>query len=278
MRGLADSTLRAIALKTLSRNKELSARRLYEIVRSENSNVVTYPAIYKTLNVMTNEGKLLKNRREFTINMDWVTDVKNFVLDIEATNAGKDRVPFLDDIQENEIYNIKCQSLEDAEKIRKRIQANWVEKKRSYPYIGIYKHLRTPIVYHEKAMVIASHVTKQKKKAFVLISNNTALDRWCSKFYTRHKGMNVRLGTTVTGAESTELIVLGDTIIQLHMSKNVEDYIDKLYRKINRIDQINTKEFYENVYKAQNPIRITMFKNSMLAKNLTDQVLKKFRV
>ena len=274
---LSENSLRNAVLTILTAKYPLSARELYETIKCDHVKLATYPAVYKTLKVMTRESKLIKQNRSFLINIEWVKDLRKFAEKVEEEYVQKQSLPALKEIKENESFTFMFDSLEVAEKYRKKIQWEHTETKRSYHYIGIYEHMRTPIVYLEKSLDLISASSKLKNTSRIVISNNSPIDKWCASFYVQASGVKARLGVTIPGTENCEIMIFDDVVIQLYLHQKIRKYIDDIYTKTKSIDHVNTKEFYERVYKTKLPSKMVVFRNSLIATTLRNQVLSNFK-
>jgi len=273
---LSENSLRNAVLTILTAKYPLSARELYETIKCDHVKLATYPAVYKTLKVMTRESKLIKQNRSFLINIEWVKDLRKFAEKVEEEYVQKMHLPNLDEIKENDSHTLKFSTLTEADSFRKRFQMQYFGQAKQPSYCAFYNHLRSPVVYSERSFKGISAIQGTRMKCFLVVKGNTAIDKWCADFYTSDKLM-----FAVTGADTkmdvSETLILGDVIVQMYIDKRIEALIDDIYKKAKTIDSINVPEFYKKTYEKHGDVKFVIFRNTAVAEQLRQQALSFFR-
>ena len=72
-------------------------------------------------------------------------------------------------------------------------------------------------------------------------------------------------------------MILGDIIVQWHIPKHVQNYIDSLYTRAKGIDDINSYEFYEKIYTKPVDTKIVVISNRSMAECMRNQALSYFK-
>jgi DNA-binding PadR family transcriptional regulator len=260
----------------LSREYPLSARKIHNRVKAAGMDV-TYHAVYKVLHAMLKEGKLTKNRAEFSIDIGWIHRLKKIIDDVERTYAGEKKLPALEDFQkENSSAVLHFKNYEEADAFRKEIQWTYLREKREKPYCGLYKHLKTPVIYSHKSVYEVRHLKNEKISTFLAVSSDTPIDKWCARLYAKNPRVSVKTGLNLSSADECETMVLGDIVVQIYIPENIRKITEEIYKKTKNMDNIDRIEFYEKIYRTPSDIKIVVFNNTHMAELLRKQIISYF--
>ncbi|MFH0837211.1 MAG: HAD-IB family hydrolase [Candidatus Aenigmatarchaeota archaeon] len=274
---LNDNSLRNAVLSILTTKHPLSARELYEIIRCDHVKLATYPAVYKTLKVMTRENKLIKQNRNFSININWVKELKTFAERVEDEYVHNMHLPTLDEIKNNENFSITFNTFDEANIYRKKLQKEYFLKKdENKPYCTMSRHQDSPLITSEKPQNLLNIMsdTKTKLKSFVIVAGNTLVDEWTADYY-RNRHIAIQTGLPV--ADKCNIMVFGDVVMQIYLPEIVKNYIDKIYSKTTDISEINVEEFIRNAHKIRAKTKVIIMKNPVIAEQIRNQVINYFK-
>ncbi len=272
-----DVSIRNSIIKMLSEQHPLSAKEIFEIIILKQKNA-SYPAVYKTLKMLTRERKLLKHNRKFSLNLDWIKELKNFSEKVEENYTNKlSNLPSLDKLEQHKTYTFRFINLAEAEEYRKRLQTEYISERRIFPYCAIYNHLRSPVIQSDKSIATMNSVIKRRINSYLAVASDTPIDRWCAKFYSVNKTIMVKIGLIIPTARLCETMVLGDVIIQTFIPENIQNYMDYIYKKSKKVDDINIFEFYEKAYKTPSKPKVVVIRNDQIANHIRVQVMNYFR-
>ena len=268
-------SLRTAVIELLSRETSLSAKEIFEHLVLNNKNI-SYPAVYKTLKMLTREKKLLKHNRKFSVNINWIKELKKLIDTIERNSELGSLPPFEHFQKENVSGTYYFKNYDDADKYRKELQWNYLKEKRPVPYCGLYKHFKTPVTHSGQSVSEVKHLKDQKITTFLAVSSDTSIDRWCAKFYMRNPRISCKTGVSIPFIDVCETMILGDVIVQIYTPDNLQKLIESIYGKTKSIDDIDVLEFYESIYKTPAKIKIVVFNNKHIADIMRKQVLGYF--
>ncbi|MBI4895676.1 MAG: hypothetical protein HY831_04245 [Candidatus Aenigmarchaeota archaeon] len=272
-----DASIRNNVIKMLSEQHPLSAKEIFELIILNQKNA-SYPAVYKTLKMLTRERKLIKQNRKFSLNLDWIRELKSFSEKVEENYTHKlSNLPSLDKFEQHKTYTFKFKNLAEAEEYRKRLQTEYISEKRIFPYCAIYNHLRSPVIQSEKSITTINSVVQRRINSYLAVASDTPIDRWCAKFYSVNRTILVKVGLIIPTARLCETMVLGDVIIQTFIPENIQNYMDYIYKKSKKVDDINIFEFYEKAYKTSSKPKVVIIKNDQIANHIRVQIMNYFR-
>lgn len=272
-----NASIRNNIIKMLSEQHPLSAKEIFEIIIINQKNA-SYPAVYKTLKMLTREKKLVKHNRKFSLNLDWIKEMKSFSEKVEENYTHKlSNLPSLDKFEQHKTHTFKFINLAEAEEYRKRLQTEYISDKRIFPYCAIYNHLRSPVIQTGKSITTIQTVVQRRINSYLAVAADTPIDRWCAKFYSVNKTISVKLGLIIPTARLCETMVLGDVIIQTFIPENIQTYMDYVYKKAKKVDDINIYEFYEKAYKTPSKPKVVVIRNDQIANHIRVQIMNYFR-
>ncbi|MFH0837212.1 MAG: hypothetical protein V1870_03725 [Candidatus Aenigmatarchaeota archaeon] len=272
-----DSVKNAI-IKILSAHYPLNIKTLSEMIKKSDNKTITYPAIYNALKTLEKEEKIIKTKNGFMLSIKWLQELKKFS---EKTEQNYAKTPGLISIgaitNNNETKTFTFNNLDEAEKYRKTLQIEYISEKRIHPYCAIYNHLKSPVTHSETALNIISAIARQKIQSYFAVAANTPIDRWCANFYMRSPWTFVKTGLKIPYIEVCETMVLGNIIIQTYIPKHIQDYLNSIYQKTKKLEDMNTLEFYNRIYKTPAKTDIVVIKNPEIADYMRKQILGYFR-
>ncbi len=269
-------TLRAMIIQVLSKEQGLSAKELFEFLTINNKSI-TYPAVYKTLKILTAEKKILKQNRKFMLNMDWILKLKEFIENIEHSSTIGVLPPLEYFEKENTSNTFYFKNYEQADIYRKQLQWTYLREKRPVPYCGIYRHLKSPVIKSGKSLAEIKHLKEKGIKSFLIAAFDTPIDRWCEKFYTRNPGVSIKIGAEIPSVEVCETLILGDIVVQIYIPDELKKLTDKIYNKTKSFDSLDVLEFYDKIYRTPAKVKIVAFNNKNIAHLMREQVLSHFK-
>jgi len=279
-----NKTIRNCIIQLLSRNNQMSAMEIFENIVLFHRNV-TYPATYKTLKMLLKEKKLLKNNRKFSLNMKWISELKEFIENIDHTSTVGNLLSFNYFLKENASGTFYFKNYEDADKYRKELQwehqLRYSSKKNAFPYCAFYRHFKSPVVKSGKILSEIKQLKDKKPKGFIggflVCGFDTPVDRWCARFYMRNPKIFAKIVPNLNNVDECETMILGDIVVQTYMPIKIRDAIDRIYTKARDINDINVLDFYEKFYRSPERIKISVFNNKYIANMLRSQVIGYFK-
>ena len=262
---------KSLVIQILSEEKNLSIRQIFEKTNCSYSN------LYKALDILITQGKIEKKDGRFSLNLDWVKELGRFSEKVQKIYSQKIAISLTSLKEDHEVKSLRFDNLAQADDCRKRLQIEYIRSKRKHPYIGIYNHLRSPIIDPELSLRILETLKENNTHAYLAIASNTKMDRWCARFYMRNPIVSIKTGLSLPSSESCETMILGNVIVQMTIPNEINDYIEKIYSFSRSIDDINPTDFYERVYKTKSEIKIVILKNKIVSEYMRNKVMNSIK-
>ncbi|MBI4895675.1 MAG: hypothetical protein HY831_04240 [Candidatus Aenigmarchaeota archaeon] len=265
-------TAKSLIINILSKEQKLSTKQIFD-----RSSGISYSNIYKALDILITQGKIKKIDGKISLNIEWVKELGRFSEKVQKIYS-HEYVQSLNDFkQEHDSKTLKFENLAKADEFRKKLQLEYIQLNRKDPYIGIYKHLRSPIIDPELSLGILETIKENNIKSFLVVSSDTKMDRWCAKFYARNPNVNIKTGVSLQSMDSCEIMILGDVVVQMSIPNEINYYLEKIYTSSRSIDDIDAIDFYENVYKTKIEVKIVILKNKIISDHIRNEIINLFK-
>ena len=75
---MSEKNVKSAIINILSIDWPLSLKKIYNIINKKYSLGVTYQAVHKAVNLLIKKDILIKNNREYSLNKEWITQLKEF--------------------------------------------------------------------------------------------------------------------------------------------------------------------------------------------------------
>ena len=109
-------------------------------------------------------------------------------------------------------------------------------------------------------------------KSYVLSIGNTALDRYIWKFYSKI-GIKIMFSPSFSSFDKSYYVATyGETIVQVHYSKETVDALENFFRKNQTIEDLDLNELSQIINKKQE-IKLTVIKNLSMAKQINKSII-----
>jgi hypothetical protein len=260
----------------LTYNWPLSIRKIYFCLKKQGLKV-GYQAVYKAVKEMLDEGILIRENDGYLLNMGWIKDIHNQTEMIRVNYFSKERSLLFHDEKKGSsavqvfIFN----NWFDFEKYAYYLQKDLILKSKEKQIICAHHyHEWRPMFYLRAEYNWVRNLIDKGHRVYTLCSGESVLDIWAAKFYNSIGG-KVKIGQRV--AEPADVIVFGDMVIQAYIPSELKEALDRELRKIKRVEELDSDYLIKNVFEKESTIKVIINHDRNLAKQIRDQILKKFR-
>ncbi len=111
---------------------------------------------------------------------------------------------------------------------------------------------------------------------YVLMRNSMKLDSWTANMLQKNPLIKVRMGVDV--AQTCDTRVFGDIVVQTYFPKEAIEYMDKIFSEKETPAEINVHEFQEGFYNRKRDVKVVVFHNPEIARQLRKQTFAQFSV
>jgi hypothetical protein len=227
---------------------------------------VSSQAVYKSLQDLCNKQVLVKNDREYSLNLDWIKKLKELSKSLENSYVNKN--PLIGrDFGINSIETFTFDNLSNLDSFLMPIIEKYLTRKEhgDYSCYSYWIFGWWPLfISNEKYKVLRDIINP--KRIYMVLKDNSQITAFCSNFY-KKIGINVRTGKEI---EDFDFIVLGDLIVQIFKPAKLNNRVISLFNKFNKFEDIDMDKVIE-VFEEAHKIEVVILRN----KDLSNVLLRK---
>ncbi|MFH1210777.1 MAG: hypothetical protein V1645_02560 [archaeon] len=263
-------TVKSNVVEVLLEKNKLRKMEIFREIKKRGNNI-TFHAVNKSVNELSEIDVLKKYEREYGVNPEWINQLHDF--------TEKARVKFLDengsvlygikDIKrEGGITTITFDNIYDMDKYYKGLHEYYYSKLKDDEIVCLtYDHQWWHILYPQQDY----ELNEANKKFYCVSTNNTSLDIAGINFK-RLLGMNVVIRKQ--GIQFRNTSVYGAVVIQTIIGKNLNDSLDNYFSKTKTIQHLSaSKRFVDEVLKKKGKVILIINQNADLAEEVRNHVL-----
>ncbi|MAG01716.1 hypothetical protein CMI42_00085 [Candidatus Pacearchaeota archaeon] len=255
-----------LILEILSSKWPLTLKKIHNIIKKNYRMKVSSQAVYKSLQDLCNKQVLVKNDREYSLNLDWIKKLKELSKSLENSYVNKN--PLIGrDFGINSIETFTFDNLSNLDSFLMPIIEKYLTRKEhgDYSCYSYWIFGWWPLfISNEKYKVLRDIINP--KRIYMVLKDNSQITAFCSNFY-KKIGINVRTGKEI---EDFDFIVLGDLIVQIFKPAKLNNRVISLFNKFNKFEDIDMDKVIE-VFEEAHKIEVVILRN----KDLSNVLLRK---
>lgn len=264
-----------LIISVLTMKHPLSSKKIYNEIKRRYGYSMTYQGVHKSISQLLEQGVLIKEDWEYSINMQWIDEIGNFVEKMKQSYETQKKYPFgIIDMQTSEnMQMIVFSNFLGAELFNLNLLDKYCSNPQNKePFCAHLQHIKRPIFQSEQAFQTQRVFKKTEVGKYMLVRGDTLIDRWSVDFY---QGV-FKFIFGVDIAKVYETYICGDTVSQLYIPTEISKKIDFLYDKAKRIEDIKVPEIYNDVYEKKRRVQLLIYKNPEIAEQLRQKTLSYF--
>ena len=270
-----EDNVKNLVFSILTKEYPLKIIDLTNFIHKRYGKSVTFQAVRKAILQLVEEGVLLNQQSQFSINKEWVIDSKK-QLDSLCEELTKDKVtPRSIDSIKGEISVFTFDSVNKMMKFWEDIVDDWFENfKESDSNINCWQgaHGWEGLLHPDRERTLMGKLKKKGIKSYVLSIGNTPLDRYVWKFY-RKIGIKVAFNPSSSSFDKTYYVgTYGETLVQVHYPPEIVEKLEHFFKKNKTIDDLDLHELSEIVNRKQE-IKLTVIKNLSMARQINKSII-----
>ncbi|MFH1224664.1 MAG: hypothetical protein V1676_02565 [Candidatus Diapherotrites archaeon] len=253
-------------INLLSERWPLSVKQIHSEINRMNGGV-SYQAVHKTLQQMEEDSIMEKQDGGYQLNRDWIKQLKAISGNLESSyeNGPKEtalhgKVFVLDSVNETDRLFVKLMKMQAVDGKKPVVCLHWC-------------HLYTPLfVSREEYAQIAK--LAENFEFYSLCRGDTIVDEWCAEFW-RRQGVRQITGADV--AATIDLLVIGDTVVEIHYSFEIKKRWDEIYGKIKKLDELKVDKLFEEIFEKEAKVKVVVYQDSHIAEEIRKQTFAYFK-
>lgn len=257
----------------LSQEQPLSIIELFRRIKRKHNLSITYQAVRKAVNALEEQGVLLKEEKKYRISKEWVLKLKAFFDNLLATyERGKRVHSFRQELMKEDYAVYTFNNLLDLDNFWSDIISHWashLKKGENAIFFSHYNYGFWFLINLGNETKLYEHVIEQGGKPHMLMLKDTPLNRWGMALY---EGIGARIRIIEDHAldETTDLNLLGDTVLQVKYPKGIVQKMRTIFEKYHSTQDLSLQEITRLAHEPCE-IKIILFKNPAVAKDLWER-------
>ena len=137
-----------------------------------------------------------------------------------------------------------------------------------------WQHYWLPLLITREGYEKLKLLSSENMESYSVVKNDTIVDKWCADFWIQHGFKNSKYG--VDFRNDTDTFVLGDCVLQVFYPKELMRKMDDFFEGVRKIEELNIKKLFDEVFLKETKIPITIAKNHEIAKQIKEETKKYF--
>ncbi len=258
-------TTKEIIIHTLGNRWPLSAKEIHHALSREQGIDVSYQAIHKSIQELEENGAIKKEAGKYSLDNEWIDKSQSYFKSLSM--AYKESNKFT---SEN---TLKFNNYTDFPLFLGNIfnEPRATKDEQTHIY-AIARHLFWPLKFSFKDFELCRSVGKNAQP-HIITPASTPFDKEIQKYYRVAKWPEATIGADIQAEE--DVIVQGNTIVQVSYSKETKEKIDKIYENVHNLADLF--KFYMKNNSDGLAIEVKITQNEQLAKMMRENIMQKIK-
>ena len=248
-----NSNTKDFVISVLSYDWPLTIKKLYNVIKKKYGYKATYQAVYKTVHELLKEEVLIKTDDGYHLNLNWLRRIHDYTEITESNYYAKSKVNAIEGIKdaktEGNFQVLTFESWFDVEKYIYYLQKNYLSNAEKKTTIVLHhNHEWRPLFYLRAEYNWVKKTIESGHRIFFLCSGSTPADIWATNFY-RKMGVNAKTGAKC--AETCEIVIFGDTVVQIFVPPEISSRLHSAFEKAKGVRDIDIPSLINNVFEKK---------------------------
>jgi len=270
------ATTKDYVVTILSSDWPLTVKKLHWLLKKRYAKSVSYQAVYKTVQELLSENVLQRVEDGYQIDLRWLKQIHRFTELVESNYFTRSRVDTLglkDAKTEGSLNVLTFQNWFDAEKYLYYLQKHTVLTTNKKLALCVHhRHDWRPLFYLRAEYNWCKKLHDLGHDVYFLCAGNGKVDAWSAAFY-RQIGVNVK--NNVSCAQTCELMVFADTVIQVYIPSELQEAVDTLCKQ--NPHDVDIPWAITRIFEKPSDVRVVITKDKKMADDLIKQTVERFK-
>ncbi len=257
-------------IDVLSTDIELTAKAAHNKIRHTKS--LTYHAVFKLLNQMANEGIVLKEEKNYSLNPEWIHLMREHYQTLEQSYLNKKETMLIN----KDTTHFVLPSIHEGFFMLMRALERGVFGENKI-VVGHFSHLLYLHLSKEETALLKR--LGEARKFYYLVNHKSHLDKMIAYYNKTTFNYETKLG--IPCADPFYLYAVGDKIVQINIPPELREAMDKIYNHAfsttlfpkPKIAQITT--FVNEIAHKKTKIDVHVITNKSAAQDIVKKTLER---
>jgi len=267
------ATTKDYVLTILGSDWPLTTKKIHNLIRKKYGYNPTYQAVYKTLNLLLDDGIIERKKEGYQLNLKWLKEVHRYTEVVETNYYTKNRLNLIEGIKdartEGNINILTFETLFDIEKYLYYLQKQFILSTAKKEVICVHhNHEWRPIFYLRAEYNWQKKLSSLGHTTCILCRGSTKMDKEGAEFY-RYAGCKVKTGVNCAG--TNELMVFDDFVVQVFLPSELKREMDLCFSS-----KICPKDMIDRVFESKTEIQVVINRDKRIAEQIRKETLGHF--
>ena len=272
--GTEDRNTKDLIFSVLADSPPKTLTQLHREIKTKYGVSVTFQAVIKAVHSLLSHRVLIKNKRVYCLNQEWVFETKSFFDNLYRIHFNvKKPVKKIELGKEVTVYTVG--NLLELDRLWFELLVNWskqeTEDKRNC-WQG--RHAWWIIPRLEEEDQLHDFLIKQQIITYNLWTCDTVLDKIAIQYYSKNNE-HAKINTKIRLEKDSHLAAFGDKIIKFEIPTKISDKLEKLYRSTKKIDNLDVKKSID-IFKERTEIEFMVIKDKLIADKIKEDIISHF--
>ena len=273
-----NSNTKDYVISVLSHDWPLTIKKMYNVIKKKYGYKATYQAVYKTVQELVKDDVITRTEEGYQLNLYWLKRIHDYTEITQSNYYTKSRVNVMEGVKDSKIDGnfqvLTFESWFDVEKYLYYLQKHCVlNSEKKITVVMHHNHEWRPLFYMRAEYNWITNLKDKGHDIVFLCSNSTPTDIWATNFY---KKMGVKAKTGARCAETSDLLVFGDMVIQIFIPPELSSNLNNSFSKAKSVSDIDVPLLINKVFEKKVDIKVVINKDLKLAKQIISNTLSKF--
>jgi len=265
-----EKNVKDLIINALTIEWPLSLKKLYNLLKKRYRTKVSYQAVHKALQELVDKEVIVKNKMEYSLNLDWIKNLREFSEEIEKSYLNKS--PLIDlSIEDSKSFVFN--NLVELDKflmlaIEKFLTTKEYEKIPCYSY---WNFEWWPLFVSKQEYSVLREIINPKR-IYMAVKDKSIIARFCSSFYDK---IGAKVKNNIKLESNFDFVVLGDLVFQMYFPEKLIKKLEIYFNSLNNLEELDMHKLVK-IFEEKNKINLLAVRNKDIADLLAEKVRRVF--
>ncbi|MBR9705712.1 hypothetical protein GOV14_01630 [Candidatus Pacearchaeota archaeon] len=272
--GTNEKNIKDLIVNTLVVEWPLSLKKIHHILKKRYKVSVSYQAIHKALKELSEKRIILKNKLEYSLNPEWIKNLKEFSTNLEEMYAENNSLIGKKLKEGENMQSFTFDSLANLDRFLMHQVEKFLtnDKFKDLPCYSYWKFEWWPLFISRAEYKILTKILNPAR-VHLAVNDNSAIAKFCANFYEK---VGIKSKINIDLENEFDFVIIDDLVIQIYTPKKLINKISSAFDKIDNLDQMDMGEI-NKLFEEENEINVILMKNRTVANILSERVANYFK-
>ena len=270
--GARKKSARDLVISILAYHHSLTLATLTRSIQKKYASSVTFQGIRKAVNVLMEEGVIVRNKKEYLLDKEWIANLVNFANSLHESHFSNQlAIKDFESLGENlKVYTFK--NLIDTDQYLNHLILEWFKQNPGGKYLQFCNHAYFALGNLKEESKINEKIKYYKVQFYTFAGSNTLLDKWVGRYF---KGQGFHYISEKQDVQPY-FGVYRDFYFQYETPPEITKELDKIFSQTRDLKSLDFAKLI-NLLRKESNIKVTVMKNPLVASRLRETIENRFK-